>query len=251
VADHSIIPNRRAGRTTVFLVGIALLAASAGDPSGSPAAGSAGAPSLAAAAAARATTGPCSESAYRLNGGRFAGVYRWWFTARTVPPGLNERRVERALRRAVRTVTGSRNTCGLADRVVARSSYGGRTTARPDLTARSTCGTPDGRSEVGFGELAAKDIGLTCFWMKNGRTVEADVELNQSYYTWYVRRPATCSRSWSIRVVATHEFGHAFGLDHVSELTDGALTMSPLILPCQRSEATLGLGDVLGLRALY
>ena len=159
--------------------------------------------------------------------------------------------MERALRRAVANITRSQNECGLADRVGATSSYGGRTSAAPNITSSSTCRRPDGKSEVGFGKLNGADLGLTCYWTRNGHTVEADIKLNKDTYRWYARKPANCTKSWSVEAVATHEFGHAFGLDHVSEITAAAITMSPLILPCQRSEATLGLGDVRGLRSVY
>ena len=61
----------------------------------------------------------------------------------------------------------------------------------------------------------------------------------------------SCTEGWDLQAVATHEFGHAFGLGHVKEGLHANLTMAPYILPCQSSEARLGLGDVRGLRALY
>jgi predicted Zn-dependent protease len=92
---------------------------------------------------------------------------------------------------------------------------------------------------------------MTCWWTYNGRVVESDVKLNKAYYRWYINRPYGCYRKWSIEAAATHEFGHVFGMGHVSEGYHGALTMSPIIKACQSSETTLGLGDVVGLRALY
>jgi predicted Zn-dependent protease len=56
---------------------------------------------------------------------------------------------------------------------------------------------------------------------------------------------------YSVEGVGTHEFGHAFGLAHVSESSHPALTMSPVIQACQASETTLGLGDIQGLEAKY
>jgi predicted Zn-dependent protease len=66
-----------------------------------------------------------------------------------------------------------------------------------------------------------------------------------------VTKPSTCSSRFSVEAVATHEFGHAFGLGHVSETYHPSLTMSSVIRACQGSESTLGLGDVRGLNALY
>jgi predicted Zn-dependent protease len=46
----------------------------------------------------------------------------------------------------------------------------------------------------------------------------------------------------------THERGHTFGLGHADSTT---LTMSPNSNYCDNSGATLGLGDVRGLRQKY
>ena len=52
--------------------------------------------------------------------------------------------------------------------------------------------------------------------------------------------------------VQTHEYGHAFGMGHVSEADHGNLTMSTNINGAWSNfEASLGRGDVLGLRSLY
>jgi hypothetical protein len=45
--------------------------------------------------------------------------------------------------------------------------------------------------------------------------------------------------------------GHAFGLGHVGERRHGELTMSTTGPLCDNEEASLGLGDVLGLEELY
>ena len=104
---------------------------------------------------------------------------------------------------------------------------------------------------VDFGDLASTDLGFTCWWTSGKYTVESDMKLNKVEYSWVVNIGGNCAAKYSVEAVATHEFGHAYGLEHVSEGLHGTLTMSPVILPCQSSEKTLGLGDIRGLEALY
>lgn len=51
--------------------------------------------------------------------------------------------------------------------------------------------------------------------------------------------------------VAVHEFGHAAGLDHVNAPRDGCLTMYRFGRAGETQKRTLGLGDKLGMNALY
>lgn len=51
--------------------------------------------------------------------------------------------------------------------------------------------------------------------------------------------------------VSVHEFGHVAGLNHVNAPRDGCLTMYKIAGPGETQKRTLGLGDKLGLNALY
>jgi Matrixin len=126
----------------------------------------------------------------------------------------------------------------------AEASFVGRTTRRP------SCSTYDGYNVVGFKGLTGTTLARTCYWTLNGRIVEADIIIN-SNKTWALSLAGCVNRS-VLEATMTHEVGHAFGLGHVSEVTHGRLTMSPVLdAVCGDNESTLGLGDVRGLEALY
>jgi len=148
-------------------------------------------------------------------------------------------------------VASGRNRCGLTSHVSATQRYLGRTSAHPNIRPNGTCGIPDDRNVVGFGTLPARYMALTCYWSQSGSTVEADIMFNKADYRWATRVKSGCRMTWDVQAVATHEFGHAFGLAHVKEGLHGHLTMAPYILPCQNSVSRLGLGDLRGMRALY
>jgi hypothetical protein len=207
--------------------------------------------SMAPASSGTAALAPCEDGAYHLNASRWRGTLEWRFQASSTPKNLGKAAVERALKRAARNVVTGRNPCGLSDRISATQRYLGRTAGRPDIRANGTCRARDGHNEVGFGTLPVGAMALTCFWVSGRSTLESDIMLNKADYRWITRVETGCVAEWDVEGVATHEFGHAFGLDHVAEGLHGNLTMSPFIQACQNGEATLGLGDVRGLRAKY
>ena len=186
---------------------------------------------------------------------RWTTPWVWRFRASSTPDGMSKASAEAQLRAAVRSITAARNDCGLPDRVSARATYLGRTTRKPGVTGKALCSSTDHNNIVGFATLPPTIAGVTCAWFTVpargiGRAIEADVVLNREQ-AWAPRR-ATCSGNEVIlRSVATHEFGHVFGLGHVRETTHGRLTMSQAIGPCDDSAFTLGKGDIIGLERLY
>lgn len=197
------------------------------------------------------TESACSDGAYVLGGHRWSSRFDWRFQASSRPRGFSSSSVAAALVRAVHNITRGNNNCGLSDAISATQWYRGTTSRAPNISSGGGCLGRDGHNVVGFGTLPSGYLGLTCWWTFSGRVIETDVKLNKARYGWYINRPSGCSYKWSIEAAATHEFGHAFGLAHVSESQHGALTMSPVIKACQAAETTLGLGDVRGLRSLY
>jgi len=201
------------------------------------------------APAARATTAipPCKDGAYTLNGTHWNKTLLWRFQAGSTPANLKAPAVERRLKQAARSVATGRNRCGLTSDLSAHQRYAGRTKAKPNIRRNGSCGTPDGHNEVGFGTLPSAEMGLTCYWSQGDATIEADILFNRADYRWITKVASGCVVAWDIQAVATHEFGHAFGLGHVGEGLHANLTMAPYILPCQNSESRLGLGDLRGL----
>ncbi|MBI4259578.1 MAG: matrixin family metalloprotease [Actinobacteria bacterium] len=203
--------------------------------------------------AAKGGKGPvkCSDDAHVVLDASWTGTLRWYYRAASTPRKFSADRAAAALRRAATNITRADNECDLPDTVSASHSYLGTTTRGMNIGAADACRSPDGVSVVGFGNLGAGTLAMACWWTTGGVTVEADIRLNKADYRWVIRPGGACVRRWSVEAVATHEFGHAFGLDHVSEKKHPELTMSPLIDPCQDGEKSLGLGDVLGLDLKY
>lgn len=197
--------------------------------------------------------GPCSDKSKSLLPYKVAGTFGWYFNAGSTPGSNSASAVEKALKRAANNITASRNSCSMTDQVSATHSYLGKTSSPAQITSTAQCAaTGNGLNSVGFGTLPKGVLGLACVYYDGaGNVVEADVRFNKAY-AWYADKPANCSGRYSIEAVATHEFGHVFGLGHVAEAGHGNLTMSTAMnATCQGSENTLGRGDVLGLRAKY
>lgn len=187
---------------------------------------------------------PCDDKAYRLLGAKWTSAYRWSFRAASTPSSLSRSTVKAILRRSFSNITDANNDCGRADRVSATHEFLGKTSRRPNCSAR------DGRNVVGFGRLPYGVLAVTCFWKRDGRMLEADIKIN-SRESWATSLVG-CRNKPMLEGTMTHEAGHVFGLDHVGERRHGRLTMSPYLDgPCNNDEATLGLGDMRGLEALY
>lgn len=205
-----------------------------------------------------AGTAPCSDGAYNLTGEKWYSTFGWYFNAGTTPSEITQGNALNDLQHATENVKWVNNDCGQPDNVSATSTYLGETTTSTQVNSNISCGTDDGKSVAGFGTIdGTNTLAVACWWYVAhtgyDETVTADVKFDKGTFNWFTGSvPSGCSNRWSVEGVGTHERGHHFGLAHVSEASHPNLTMSEAINgPCQRSETTLGLGDIDGLEALY
>lgn len=192
----------------------------------------------------------CSDTAHKVFGSWWHGTVHWSFKSRSRPTYLSAATAEAQLKKAIANITGEHNDCGRSDRVSATSHYDGRTTRGVQIGSDASCTGTDGHNTVAFGDLPGGAVGFTCWWFQGSRTVEADMQLNKHDFRFAVS-PSSCSNAYILQDVTTHEFGHVYGLGHVSQSGHANQTMSTAVYTCDASDETLGLGDMLGLEAHY
>jgi hypothetical protein len=113
---------------------------------------------------------------------------------------------------------------------------------------RVRCGSFNTTNKVGWGPLPRGLIGWTCYWWRgDGRMVATDMRLSRSSLV-VIRFPKSCSNRYDLQSLATHEWGHSWGLGHVR---NDKLTMHHFLPACSAAFRTLGLGDWRGMRKLY
>jgi hypothetical protein len=120
-----------------------------------------------------------------------------------------------------------------------------------------SCTGNDRKTVVSFGRLPKTALAVTCtvVALENGydRVHWSDIKINKTNFNWTTRPEArSCRGKYDLASTVTHERGHTFGLDDISESSHAKLTMSETSNgPCQSSERSLGRGDVLGLASKY
>jgi hypothetical protein len=205
--------------------------------------------------ARRSRSGECKDSAYNDETWRVTAGLSYKFNRSTTPPELTRDAAEGAINAGGTNITGTRNNCRLADGVTAELTYLGDADPPPGESFSLCDG--DRKNVVFFGNLAAGTLATTCIVSAINRAdynkvIESDIKVNKADFSWTVDPGArSCRNRYDLQAVMTHEWGHTFGLGHVSQRRHASLTMSPSIGACQKSDRTLGKGDVLGLNRKY
>jgi hypothetical protein len=208
------------------------------------------------AAGAESTSERCSDEAGAWLGMRWQGPVRWRINRASIPGYLGgSSAVTDAVRSAATTVSTGRNDCGLSENLRMRQRFDGATGRVAGITEDGRCSTRDGHSVVSFGRLRPGTLAVTCVWWypgnDGGRSVEADILVDGAGGAFFLDTPPGCIGQWDLESTLTHEFGHVFGLGHVSYAEHGELTMSDGLPDCSTGYRGLGLGDYLALRARY
>jgi hypothetical protein len=114
----------------------------------------------------------------------------------------------------------------------------------------------DGKSVISAGPITIagheKDLAVTVTYAddKTGNILEADIVFNTRYAFAAMAAPsATCSETFDIGAVATHESGHFFGLGE--DYDDTTTTMFVTTAPCDAHKRVLTTGDTASIGVLY
>ena len=138
----------------------------------------------------------------------------------------------------VNTITTSTNTWDVQTKYQVFSYKG--TTSR-------MAGTYDGYNVISWGSYSAGVIAVTMSWVSGRRVLEVDCLMN-TYYGWSLSGEPG---KMDVQNIMTHELGHFCGLADLYKNTDYWLTMYGYSDFHETYKQTLGLGDILGLRAFY
>jgi len=144
---------------------------------------------------------------------------------------------------------GSSSTCGALQNG-ARSIYGGSTSTASSVSSGGGCTGTDNGNVIGWGAISSsKVLAYTCNYSFLSEVYEADMKFDTSGHLWSSAASGCASGRYDLQGVATHEFGHAFGLDHVASGTGQVMQASTTT--CNYAQRQLGYGDQHGMYAMY
>ena len=115
-------------------------------------------------------------------------------------------------------------------------------------TTTRTAGRRDGYNVVSWGLYYSRNvIAVTTIWYSGSQIVETDCRMNTAF-KWSLKGEAG---KMDVQNIMTHEFGHWCGLADLYNDVDYWLTMYGYAGYGETYKRDLGLGDILGLKAVY
>jgi hypothetical protein len=200
----------------------------------------------------------CGDSRHKMAGAYWHTYEPYVVNAASAPSNIDDAAALADLRTSHRAWESPfiTNCAGAPETSSYRALYGGTTRKNASLVASLAV---DGVNAVAFQSLAGTicDGAVACVVVeyKGSKINEADLALERDltrhgfedfWTTADTTRFDSEGGEFAVSDVATHEFGHFAGLDHVEK--SPALTMFPLV---HDGDQSLGLGDMKGLLARY
>jgi hypothetical protein len=215
-----------------------------------------GAPAPAIKAAARRTDAACGESNYKFLGAKWTKTLVWYYNASTASrAGLTASLTTNDIRAGNYNMTMGINNCGFSQKGFrAYGQYAGTTSKYANIDSNGDCipgHFPDGQNTVSWGDLNNNGIAFDCSIASNGSMTESDIYLGSNQKIVDDLPPDCLTYSnRDLQTVATHEWGHAFGLADLGDSNSKDLVMYNMQKPCSLRRH-LGKGDYDGMGGLY
>lgn len=131
-----------------------------------------------------------------------------------------------------------------------RTTYKGTTTRAPLNNSTGGCAAwKKALNTKGWGTLPSGTLANACTYSMGAAPLRSDHKYS-TRYAWNTGSSTTCSGSkYDLQGVATHEFGHTYGLGHSRQ--ENNQVMKPSSGVCESSQRALGKGDIRGITYLY
>ena len=114
-------------------------------------------------------------------------------------------------------------------------------------TTSLSAGKRDNYNVISWGSYRKGVIAVTYIWYSGAQILETDTRMN-TLYKWSLTGE---TGKMDVKNIMTHELGHWCGLDDLYSDVDYWLTMYGYSKYGETYKQTLGLGDILGLEAVY
>lgn len=167
------------------------------------------------------------------------------------PAGEKGKGSAATLQRAANRWKGNlQDPCGNTGYSSLRTSYAGTTTRTALPTQAGGCGAfAVAKNTKGWGTLPKGTLAATCTYTVGAAPHRSDQKYSTNYI-WNTGSGTSCSGTrYDLQGVATHEFGHTYGLGHSQQ--SNQQVMKPYVGTCESAMRTLGRGDIRGINYLY